>query len=537
MKIRKITAALSAAALLTAALPLTAGAVETQSYDNIRFGSWQAAYHTALSGLGKEQGFDFTDADELSGSRYELYDIDHDDVPELFASQNGGRSGRCLVYSFCNGKLSEPVELGTYGIAFADPNAHYLVHNDTHNGVLNRTYFKLEKGVFTKEVSFTDNTMLEGMEGVERVYQIDGKDVSETKYVQEKEKYDHMELLAHGRSEKSEALNVCKDYVIYSNFFDHYRVIGDNSLVKGIDIVIKDDINGVPVTSVDINAFKNDEKINSVTIGKNVTDVMEGAFAGAKNLKTVKFAGNPKSIAAGAFAGCTSLEKFEGMTEVGTYRIDDGIIYRSDMPDLVAYPSGRKDTYFTVPWGVQTIEPGAFKGNANIKTVVCQETVNTICEGAFSECPALGSVHVYNGEAQILNKETELTICNSYDKDKKVSTYTGNVIAYENSPVYNWAKERGVNVVICEGEYNKVTGDINYDGEVNAVDASRILAEYARTSSGKEKSFTFAQNRCGDIDKNDSVDAVDASKVLAYYAYTSTHLGAPSIEEFSNMAQ
>ena len=66
-------------------------------------------------------------------------------------------------------------------------------------------------------------------------------------------------------------------------------------------------------------------------------------------------------------------------------------------------------------------------------------------------------------------------------------------------------------------------GDLNGDGEVNAVDASLVLREYAQLSGETQSgSFTDAQKKAADIDENGFVDAVDASSILSYYAYVST---------------
>ncbi len=66
-------------------------------------------------------------------------------------------------------------------------------------------------------------------------------------------------------------------------------------------------------------------------------------------------------------------------------------------------------------------------------------------------------------------------------------------------------------------------GDVNDDGEINAVDASLMLKEYAKLSSSEQKgSFSEAQKKAADIDGNGFIDAVDASATLAYYAYVST---------------
>lgn len=76
---------------------------------------------------------------------------------------------------------------------------------------------------------------------------------------------------------------------------------------------------------------------------------------------------------------------------------------------------------------------------------------------------------------------------------------------------------------LSDGTEEKIKlGDVNFDGQVNAVDASMILAEYARISTEQAPEFSDKQFVAGDVDENGAIDAVDASKVLAYYAYAST---------------
>ena len=88
--------------------------------------------------------------------------------------------------------------------------------------------------------------------------------------------------------------------------------------------------------------------------------------------------------------------------------------------------------------------------------------------------------------------------------------------------------------VAGEGTPAIALGDVTGDGKINAVDASNVLAEYARTSSGDGKGeFSDAQRKAADIDSNGKIDSLDASRILAYYAYTSTVKETPkSITEF-----
>lgn len=66
-----------------------------------------------------------------------------------------------------------------------------------------------------------------------------------------------------------------------------------------------------------------------------------------------------------------------------------------------------------------------------------------------------------------------------------------------------------------------VLGDVDGNGILDAVDASRLLANYAKYSTGgavpSEKDLAVS-----DVNKDGFIDAVDASNILSYYAYTST---------------
>lgn len=76
-------------------------------------------------------------------------------------------------------------------------------------------------------------------------------------------------------------------------------------------------------------------------------------------------------------------------------------------------------------------------------------------------------------------------------------------------------------------------GDITGDNAIDAVDASGILAEYARISTNQKPQFTEEQNKAADVDKNGSINAIDASQVLSFYAYKATSSGETvGFEEF-----
>ena len=65
-------------------------------------------------------------------------------------------------------------------------------------------------------------------------------------------------------------------------------------------------------------------------------------------------------------------------------------------------------------------------------------------------------------------------------------------------------------------------GDVNNDGQINSVDASFVLAYYAKVSTNQDGGYSDAQKAAADVNNDGSVNSVDASKILAYYAYVST---------------
>ena len=62
---------------------------------------------------------------------------------------------------------------------------------------------------------------------------------------------------------------------------------------------------------------------------------------------------------------------------------------------------------------------------------------------------------------------------------------------------------------------------MNFDGHVNAVDASAVLSHYAAISTGRPSELTDPQARIGDMDGDGNTNAVDASMILEIYAFNS----------------
>ena len=96
----------------------------------------------------------------------------------------------------------------------------------------------------------------------------------------------------------------------------------------------------------------------------------------------------------------------------------------------------------------------------------------------------------------------------------------------EMSAAFYPAPYDGTDIIIGNGYYYRklehYVGDPNGDGKADAKDASFVLAEYAKLSTGGESELARDVVLAADVNRDDKLDAKDASILLAYYAYTST---------------
>lgn len=75
-------------------------------------------------------------------------------------------------------------------------------------------------------------------------------------------------------------------------------------------------------------------------------------------------------------------------------------------------------------------------------------------------------------------------------------------------------------------------GDLNGDGEVNAVDAADLLIAAALIGAGESSGLTDEQKIAADVDGNEELNAVDASIILQYAAACGAGVENAKIEDF-----
>ena len=143
---------------------------------------------------------------------------------------------------------------------------------------------------------------------------------------------------------------------------------------------------GKGVTNIGFGAFEGCSNLKSVTIPNSVTTIKGSAFKNCDNLTNVTIPNSVTSIGTMAFTGCTNLTKINVDSDNAIYSSADGALLNKDHTELICCPSGKKGVY-SVPDGVVRIGTFALSGCSGLTGVEIPETVTSIPDDAFDDCP------------------------------------------------------------------------------------------------------------------------------------------------------
>lgn len=212
---------------------------------------------------------------------------------------------------------------------------------------------------------------------------------------------------------------------------------------------------------------------SSVIIPNTVTIIDDCAFDCCENLTSVNIPDSVTTIGKNAFSDCTSLKSV------------------------------------TIPNSVEYIYRYAFEGCESLSSVTVPASVKSIDLYAFGECKALISITILNPNCVIDDRNI---VCQKYGEEGS-STYNGVIRGYRGSTAEAYANKHNYTFEAI-GEASSKPGDINGDGVISSVDASKVLIKFAELSSGAASGNVDKY----DVDGNKVVNAVDASLLLAYCA-------------------
>lgn len=171
------------------------------------------------------------------------------------------------------------------------------------------------------------------------------------------------------------------------------------------NVTIQKEVLGLPVTSIDADAFSNCSGLESVYIPETVKSIGRSAFKGCSKLSSVSIEGEGlETIGNQAFMECSSL------TEITIPRSVTAI-------DQNVFSGCIRLENVTLPETITYIGSGAFQECGQLQSIVLPEQLMSIGENAFNGCTGLTSVTLNDGLQRIdayafsgCNRLPEITI-------------------------------------------------------------------------------------------------------------------------------
>jgi len=182
----------------------------------------------------------------------------------------------------------------------------------------------------------------------------------------------------------------------WSDNYDTYRLVSATGI--GGAVTIPATYNGLPVTEIDYEVFRDNKSITGVSIPAGVTSIGYWAFIGCSNLTSITVAnGNYYYSSAGGILynyDRTELVAVPGAIS-GTVTIPAYVISIGSM--AFAYCSNLTTVTFAAGSQLDSIGSYAFGWCRNLTSITIPATVIYIENAAFAGCSSLTSITVANG--------------------------------------------------------------------------------------------------------------------------------------------
>lgn len=152
----------------------------------------------------------------------------------------------------------------------------------------------------------------------------------------------------------------------------------------------------IPSSVKEIGAYSiyNVNNVTQINVPSEVTSMEDGAFRGCINLKNINVPAGVIKLGSDVFDDCTKLENITVDGNNLKYSSMDGVLFNKDKTSILSYPIGKRNTTYTIPSSVTTIEDGAFMNCINLTNIQIPNSVVDIEWFAFSGCKGLTEITI-----------------------------------------------------------------------------------------------------------------------------------------------
>ncbi len=148
------------------------------------------------------------------------------------------------------------------------------------------------------------------------------------------------------------------------------------------------------VTVLAEEAFAECTALQEVQLPETLETIREKAFQNCNSMQQITIPASVFSLNAASFLGCTALSGIYVDENNANYTVQDGVLLRSNLEELVFCPPALPQTEYTIPDSVITIDDYAFQGCAQLETVKLNDGLSQVGTGAFLDCVSLCSVEI-----------------------------------------------------------------------------------------------------------------------------------------------
>lgn len=320
---------------------------------------------------------------------------------------------------------------------------------------------------------------------------------------------------------------------------------------NGNDAVVNipSEINGTPVTTIGNAAFR-DSSVTSVTIPASVTEIGANAFAGCTNLTSVTYGGDwsnltiqsgnpavedaakdaaneqlfdfaftPDNTAVivthyeGTAADVTIPSHYKGkpVTTIGYAAFFNSAVTSVTIPDSVtsilddAFVNCPNLTNISIPNSVTSIGFSAFRSCTSLKSITLPSSLNSISEALFSGCSQLTTIHI--PVSVTLIEDDAFAGCPS----SMTVTYSGSKTQWDDDITKGSNNDVLENHLICAKLEATFTADGTTFAPAQTIDRGEKFTKPAEPS---KENHTFAGWYNGDKEFKFDADTTNAPNVL-----------------------